>query len=131
MRKPALIVISSMIIMVMVIIGCSAVNKSNPADATFAYLKALTEKDKTKVINLSCKAWEEQASLEVDALLSVGASLNNVQCQVNDTEGDFQKVNCSGKLDLTYNDEVRSIDLSPRIYSMVLEDGQWRVCSYK
>ena len=131
MRKPSFIVVSSLVILIVVLSGCSAANKSNPSDATYAYLKALAEKDKTKVINLSCKAWEEQSSLEVDALLSVGASLNNVQCKVNGSEGEFQMVNCSGMLDLTYNNEVRSIDLSSRTYSMALEDGQWRVCSYK
>ena len=131
MKILSLMIVFIFIIHFMVMSGCSAANKSNPSDATLAYLKALVEKDKTKAINLSCKTWEEQASLEVDALLSVGASLNNVQCKVTGSEGEYQLVNCSGKLDLTYNDEVRSIDLSPRTYSMALEDGQWRVCSYK
>jgi len=83
------------------------------------------------VLNLACKAWEEQASLEVDALLSVGAELNNVQCQIEKEEGDYTLVKCSGLLDLTYDDEIRSIDLSKRTYYMQMEDGQWRVCSYK
>jgi hypothetical protein len=131
MRKIYLIVVSIFCIGIVFLTGCSAVEQSNPSDATYAYLKALAEKDKAKVINLSCKAWEEQASLEVDALLSVGASLNNVQCKVKGTEGDLQLVKCLGKLDLTYNDEIRSIDLSSRVYSMKSEDGQWRVCSYK
>jgi uncharacterized protein (UPF0254 family) len=131
MKKLSLVMISIFIILILFISGCSTAKKPNPSDATYEYLKALSEKDKTKVINLSCKSWEEQASLEVDALLSVGAALNNVHCQVTGSEGDFQLVNCSGILDLTYNDEIRSIDLSPRIYSMALEDGQWRVCSYK
>jgi hypothetical protein len=117
--------------LIFIIPGCSPANKANPADATLLYLHALAEKDKPKIINLSCKSWEEQASLEVDALLSVGASLNNVQCKVTGNEGTFQLVNCSGKLDLSYNNEIRSIDLSSRIYSMSMEDGQWRVCSYK
>jgi hypothetical protein len=127
--KRALICVS--LFLVFIISGCSTANKANPADATLLYLQALAEKDKTKIINLSCKSWEEQASLEVDALLSVGASLNNVQCKVTGNEGAFQSVNCSGMLDLTYNNEIRSIDLSSRIYSMAIEDGQWRVCSYK
>lgn len=131
MKILSLMIVFIFIIHFMVMSGCSAANKSNPSDATLGYLKALVEKDKTKAINLSCKTWEEQASLEVDALLSVGASLNNVQCKVTGSEGEYQLVNCSGKLDLTYNDEVRSIDLSPRFYSIALEDGQWRVCSYK
>jgi hypothetical protein len=111
--------------------ACSSSNKANPADATYSYLQALAEKNKTKIISLSCKSWEEQASLEVDALLSVGASLNNVVCKISGAEGNFQLVNCTGKLDLTYDNEIRSIDLSSRVYSMAMEDGQWRVCSYK
>ena len=131
MKKLTFIIIPGLIIFAILLSGCASVNKSDPSDAAFDYLKALSEKDKIKVINLSCKSWEENASLEVDALLSVGASLNNVQCQVTGKEGDFQLVQCSGMLDLTYNDEIRSIDLSSRVYSMAFEDGQWRVCSYK
>jgi hypothetical protein len=131
MKKTSLMVIFGFIIPILFISGCSTAIKSNPSDSTYEYLEALVGKDKTKVINLSCKSWEEQASLEVDALLSVGAALNNVQCKETGVEGEYQLVNCSGTLDLTYNDEIRSIDLSPRIYSMTLEDGQWRVCSYK
>lgn len=131
MKKSSLMVIFGFIIPILFISGCSTAIKSNPSDATYEYLEALVGKDKTKVINLSCKSWEEQASLEVDALLSVGGVLNNVQCKETGVEGDFQLVNCSGTLDLTYNDEIRSIDLRPRTYSMSLEDGQWRVCSYK
>ena len=131
MKKLSLMTGFCIVMLFVVLNGCTSTIKSDPSDATFAYLQALAEKDKTKVINLSCKTWEEQASLEVDALLSVGANLNNVQCKVTGNEGKFQLVNCSGKMDLTYNDEVRSIELSPRFYSMSWEDGQWRVCSYK
>jgi hypothetical protein len=119
------------ICLIFLLAACSSANKTNPADATYSYLQALAEKNKTKIISLSCKSWEEQATLEVDALLSVGASLNNVVCKVTGTQGDFQLVSCTGKLDLTYDNENRAIDLSSRVYSMAMEDGQWRVCSYK
>ena len=131
MKKITILLVSCLLISIFILYGCTSADKSDPSKTAFEYLKALSEKDKTKVINLSCKSWEEQASLEVDALLSVGAALNNVQCKVTGIEGDYQLVTCSGMLDLTYNDEIRSIDLSPRVYSMALEDGQWRVCSYK
>jgi len=131
MKKITLVIAASFLISSFILNGCASVVKSDSANAALEYLKALSEKDKTKVINLSCKSWEEKASLEVDALLSVGAALNNVQCKVTGNEGDYQLVVCTGMLDLTYNDEIRSIDLSPRVYSMSLEDGQWRVCSYK
>lgn len=111
--------------------ACAGQNSDDPSSATLQYLTALAEKDKNRMINLSCKSWEEQASLEADALLSVGAELNNVSCSTVGSEKDFQLVKCTGSLDLTYNDEIRSIDLSLRTYHMALENGQWRVCSYK
>ena len=111
--------------------ACSNQTAQGSSGVTLDYLTALASKDKVILTNLSCKLWEEQAVLEADALLSVGAALNNVQCQVAGEEDNFQLVKCSGSLDLTYKDEIRSIDLSLRTYYMALEDGQWRVCSYK
>ena len=131
MKKIVFLGICCLVILNVFISACSSQKASNASDGTLEYLRALADKDKTRVITLSCKAWEEQAALEVDALLSVGASLNNVECKTTGSEGDLQQVTCSGNLDLTYNDEIRSIDLSSRIYSMAMEDGQWRVCSYK
>ena len=119
------------VILLVIISSCVGQKEENAAEATMKYLNALAEKDKTTLINLSCKSWEEQAALEVDALLSVAAELNDVTCSVSGQEGDFQLVNCSGGLDLTYGEEIRSIDLSLRTYYMAMEDGQWRVCSYK
>ncbi len=131
MKKITHLFVIYLMIILFIFSGCNSAVKSDASNVTYEYLKALSEKDKTKVISLSCKSWEEQASLEVDALMSVGAALNDVSCKVIGNEGEFQLVECSGMLDLTYNDEIRSIDLHSRIYSMGLEDGQWRVCSYK
>lgn len=112
-------------------LSCAVQVSGDPADAVFQYLTALAEKDKTSLVNFSCKSWEEQATLEADALLSVGSALNDVTCKVTGQDEEFQLVNCTGMLDLTYGEEVRSIDLGLRTYSLALEDGQWRVCSYK
>lgn len=112
------------------IIACTS-KENAAADNTLAYLEALAKKDKNAAVSLACKEWEDQANLEVDALMSVGAELREVSCQEVDQNGDMATVVCSGSLDLTYNDEIRSIDLSKRTYSMKMEDGQWRVCSYQ
>lgn len=111
--------------------ACSSQPASNAADATYAYLEALANKDKETVVSLTCKAWEEQAILEVDALMSVGAQLNNVSCSQTGEDGEDMLVVCNGSLDLTYNEEVRAIELDKRTYTVTMEDGQWRVCSYK
>lgn len=95
------------------------------------FIIALAEKNKPQVVALSCKEWEESAILEVDALLSVGAAVTGLKCQITEESGSEATVICSGSLDLTYNDEIRAIDLSRRTYALKNEDGQWRVCSYK
>ena len=119
------------VISVFILSACAAEASGDAADATLAYFNALAEKDKEAVISLTCKAWEEQAILEVDALMSVGAELNNVSCSQVGEDGEDALVVCQGSLDLTYNDEIRAIELDKRTYTMTMEDGQWRVCSYQ
>ena len=119
------------IAIMMLLSACGSKAAASAADATYAYLQALADKDKEMVVSLTCKAWEEQAILEVDALMSVGAALNDVSCLQTGEEGENALVVCSGSLDLTYNDEIRAIELNKRTYTMAMEDGQWRVCSYK
>lgn len=105
--------------------------ESGPSESAVAYLNALEQKDKTKISTYSCKQWEEQAYMEVDALLSVSAELDGLSCSTKEIREDSAIVECTGKLNLTYDSEIRSIDLSKRTYSMKKEDGLWRVCSYQ
>jgi len=118
-------------LLIMVLAGCGGQSESNAAAAAENYMIALAEKKKAQVVALSCKEWEESATLEVDALLSVEASISNLNCEITGEEDTDTYVVCSGSLDLTYNDEIRAIDLSRRTYTLRQEDGQWRVCSYK
>lgn len=113
------------------ITGCANQTSEGAADAAENYIRALASQDKAQITNLSCKEWEESAILEVDGLLSVEAEIANLSCEVTGEEGEDTLVSCSGSLDLTYNDEIRSIDLSRRTYYLREEDGQWRVCQYK
>jgi len=119
------------VLSIVILSGCGGEGKPNAAKTAENYILALGEKDKTQVIALSCKEWEESATLEVDALLSVDASITELNCEISGEEDMDTYVVCSGLLDLTYNDEIRAIDLSRRIYTLRQEDGQWRVCSYK
>jgi len=112
--------------------ACSGNASDNDAElATEEYIKALANKDKALITNLSCKEWEESAILEIDGLLSVDAEVNNLECFVTNKEGDNTLVVCNGSLDLTYNDEIRAIDLSRRTYYLQENNGQWQICEYK
>ena len=119
------------LILLLLLSNCSNQAEIDAAKVTENYIVALAEKKKPEIISLSCKEWEESAVLEVDALLSVDASLSGLNCEVIGKEENNTLVKCSGSLDLTYNDEVRSLDLSHGVYKLRKEDGQLRVCSYE
>ena len=125
------IVFLLLVISFIVLSGCKNKEESGAAAATEKYIIALADKRKSEVISLSCKEWEESANLEVDALLSVDAAVTDLNCEITSEENLNTYVICSGSLDLTYNDEIQSIDLSRRTYTMRKEDGLWRVCSYE
>ena len=128
MRK---IVFTLLSILVIILSGCGIQKESTAAEAAEDYIIGLAEKNKSQVIALSCKDWVESATLEVDALLSVDAAVTELNCEITGEGNTGTYVVCSGSLDLTYNDEIRAIDLSRRTYTLRQEDGQWRVCSYK
>ena len=124
------LILTVIIALAFLVVGCSQ-NSGDSAMITESYIEALVNKDVNKVISLSCADWEEQAILEVDSLLSVSASLDNISCKEVDNNGDAVLVVCSGNILLTYEDEVQKIDLSRRTYFMKYEGGDWRVCGYE
>lgn len=112
-------------------VSCSPADSSDAAGVLEQYIQALANKDKAVITNLSCNEWEESAILEVDALLSVEAVIKDLACEISGEDGEDIFVVCGGSLDLTYKDEIQSIDLSRRTYTLRHIDGQWRVCSYE
>jgi hypothetical protein len=128
MKKLTCFVMISCLV-VIILAGCAA--KADPADAVMGYLTALVGQDADGAVALSCADWEEQAKLETDSFLSVQATLNNVQCKTVVSNDASAEVSCSGMIDMTYNDEVRSIDLSLRTYALQKQAGEWLVCGYK
>ncbi len=105
---------------------------SSPAAAAVEnYLKALVVKDAAKISNLSCKAFEQQALLEMDGFQAVKAELEGVSCKDAGTDGGATLVGCTGKIVLTYNTEKQSLDVSRQTYKAIQEGGDWRVCGYK
>jgi hypothetical protein len=118
-----------MIISIM-LFGCTKDN----GDATIAiesYIQALSDRDTTKVSNLSCADWEQSALVEADSFTSVGSSVENLACSEDGKEGSDRIVSCAGTLVLDYNGEAQQIDLSKRTYIARMEDGEWRMCGYR
>jgi hypothetical protein len=120
-----------LIIAIAALSACSASTSTGPAEVIEKYLRALAEKDKATISSLSCAEWEEAAILEVDALLSVEAAIDELTCDIVNESNGTAEVVCNGSLDLTYDGEIRGIDLSRRMYTLMNNNSQWLVCSYK
>jgi hypothetical protein len=110
--------------------ACTAGGNEKTA-AVEAYLQALVEKDGDRLAALSCSVWEEDAMLELDSFQAVEATLQNLACEENGTDGDAALVRCNGTILTTYNQEKQELDVSLRTYRVVLEAGEQRVCGYE
>jgi len=110
--------------------GAQAGGSSPAAQAVQTYLQALVTKDAAKLSNQACKAWESDATMEMDSFQAVTATLEGVDCQETGKDGSATLVNCKGSIVATYNNEKQNLDLSPRTYKVVQEGGEWRVCGY-
>ena len=111
------------------LVGCSQ-NTDPASQAVNSYLDALVNQDIDQVSNLVCKDWEEQAVLEMDAFMGVEAALEDVSCSRTGTDGDSALVECTGNIVATYDNEQQKLPLDGRIYVVVEEGGEWRVCGY-
>jgi len=105
--------------------------QSGAANGIEKYIQALSEKNRDQVINASCKAWEEQATIEVDSLELVGTKLEGLACQESGSDGDSRLVTCQGKIITTYDAETVELDLTKNTYIAVDEDGSWKMCGYR
>ena len=110
----------------------AACQKSNTAAQTVeAYLKARTQSDETQMINLSCPDWEAGAKTEAASFKSMNAKLDAVTCQNASGDENAAVVTCQGKIVTAYNGETREWPLVGRQFSLVRQDGEWRMCGYK
>ena len=110
------------------ILSSCAPNTDAPVKAVENYLNALVNKEADKLPTIVCGEWEEDALIELDSFQAVTASLENVSCSQNGTDGDTSLVHCTGNIVLSYGDENQYIDLSTRTYQVIEQSGDWLVC---
>ncbi len=113
-------------------LGLAACQKTDSAAKTVeAYLQARTQSDETQMINLSCADWEAGARTEAESFKSMNAKLDGVTCQTVSGDANAAVVTCQGKIVTVYNGDTRDTPLAGRQYSLVHQDGEWRMCGYK
>jgi hypothetical protein len=112
-----------------ILVGCQP--GGSPSGVVEDYLQAVVDGDWTRAVNLSCAAWEEGARTEANSFESVEAWLEGVSCSTSGEEADAQSVTCQGVIMATYGAEDQELPLKDRIYRVVLEGGEWRMCGYQ
>lgn len=130
MRKNTWAAIALLVSLALILAACGG-GKSGAASAVENYYKAVVSKDAAKVSAIACKAWEPQALLEMDAFQAVKAELEGLRCSDSGADGSATLVSCTGKINLTYNTEKQSLDVSRQTYKVVQEGGDFRVCGLK
>jgi hypothetical protein len=117
------------VLLMTILTGCQA--GGAPSDVVEDYLQAVVDADWIQAVNLSCAAWEEGARTDANSFDSIEAWLEGVSCSVETTEGDAQSVTCQGVIVATYGAEDRELGLEGRIYKVIREGGEWRMCGYQ
>jgi hypothetical protein len=120
--------------LVFLAVGCKP-SQAVPVQTMQAYLTAFSAKDENTLISLTCKEWQDQALLEYDSFGNVTTELKDVTCKLTGQSTNAQgetvySVNCTGAISASYNGELRTFDLSKRVYQVVDRGGSLQVCGY-
>jgi hypothetical protein len=120
--------------LVFLAVGCKP-SQAVPVQTMQAYLTAFSAKDENTLISLTCKEWQDQALLEYDSFGNVTTELKAVTCKLTGQSTNAQgekvySVNCTGAISASYNGELRTFDLSKRVYQVVDRGGSLQVCGY-
>lgn len=113
-----------LIISLLILAGCAS--NDNPAQVVEAYFQAIIADETERLADLTCAAYEAQAMTLASSFRNTGAELEDISCQQAGTDGDYNIVQCQGKIVVQYQAELREFPLSR--YRIIQEDGDWRMC---
>lgn len=106
-----------------------APQESGAVTAVENYLTLLVNKDETNFALSLCPAYEGDGMREFRSFGAVDASLKDVVCAEDGSDGETVFVLCTGTIELVYQgEETRGLDLSREVYRAVQDDGEWKVC---
>jgi len=115
---------------VLLLAGCSAAaptaspTPDNAAgEAVQRYLQARIDGDADALAQLLCAEREGDARRDAASFAALEAALEEVVCTF---DGSSSTVSCTGSIVAVYDGENRALEI-PR-YSVVQEDGEWKVC---
>jgi len=127
--KKLTLLIFTILILIFFAAGCRGKN-TLAAQSVEEYFQAILEKDQSMLISNTCSSYEQTAMLDFNTFAIVETSLENFSCQTTGTYEDGLTVGCQGSIKASFGNEIRSFDLSNRIYQVIEENGNWLVCGH-
>lgn len=110
------------------LVGCSGSSQDEPGKIVEAYWQALVAKDDASLSSLSCAAFEQEALTTLESFRAVEVVAQDVSCSSMPIDDTSASVKCSGSLVASYGAEDLVIDLSQRTYAAVKEGSEWLMC---
>ena len=129
MKRTILILMLLILVIALLLAGCGG--GADSAAGAERYFQALVAADENQLVDASCAAWEQSARLELGSFTAVSVELQDLACQETGQEGETSLVACSGTIVANYGNEVLEIDLGERVYEVIQEGGEWRLCGYR
>ena len=112
-----------------ILAGCSG-DRALAAESVETFFQAILEKDETLFRSAVCSDYESVAMMDFSSFAIVETRMENFSCEAEGETNGQVSVRCQGNLQASFGNEVRSFDLSSRIYQVVEENGQWLVCGH-
>jgi hypothetical protein len=130
MKRPSRLLIPILFALSILAAACQS-SGGSPPQTVQSYLQARVQSDVDKMISLSCATWESQARVEAASFKSMKAQLDSVSCKEAGADGNVTLVACTGKIVTSYNGESRDWSVSDKLFKVVQDRGDWRMCGYK
>lgn len=128
MQNRKLLILSLMVVMIL-LAGCGA-KESLAVRSVETFFQGIIEKDMDLVSSVICDSYEFEAMLDFNTFAIVQTSLQDFSCQETGENDGFTLVNCEGRIQAKFGDEIRNFELSKRTYQVIEENATWLVCGH-
>jgi len=113
----------------LILIGCSG-DQALAVESVETFFQAILEKDEALFRSAVCSDYASIAMMDFTSFAIVDTRIDNFSCEAEGEVDGQVSVRCQGNLQANFGNEMRSFDLSSRIYQVVQENGQWLVCGH-
>lgn len=120
----------ALIIIALLLSSCGGNGSSTDAPAVIVegYLESIAAQDSERAIAAACDEIRAFVLDDISEYADAMAQVDNVACEVIDSEDGAARVACEGTSTLIGDPEVLAIPVIDRVYVVEQRDGDWLIC---